>query len=155
MPRGSVCLMILTSPQLFTFTGTGATKSLTSDVNEADDRLFKKTLPNHLQALGGNTPALVRLMAASPKVSPGRERGAFGAIGSVTVPVLIAPSELADVKLTCLPQQGSVLLEKQSPAVPLALVTHTSRPRVGVVPPVVKSEVTSRSPGMRLSVMEQ
>src|SRR6266508_3170222 len=76
-------------PQLAMFTGCGATKSLTSAGNDADDRLLRNTLPNAVQVPGGKTPAAVRLIAASPKVSAGRDTFA---IGSVTVTVLTAPS---------------------------------------------------------------
>src|SRR5712691_8718508 len=87
-PAGSVCLMILISPQLLMFTGTGAMKSLTSAPKEEDARLFKKVLPNALQVPAGKTPAAVRLMAASPNSPVVRVRGAFGAIGSTTLPLV-------------------------------------------------------------------
>ena len=53
----------------------------------------------------------------------------------MTVPVLTAPSASpAAVRFTRLPQQGSELLEKHWLVAPL--VTHRSRPRVGVpLPP--------------------
>src|SRR6266566_356418 len=92
MPRGSVCLMITTSPQLLMFTGTGAMKSLISAVNEEEERLFRKVLPKAVHVLAGKTPAAVRLIAASPKSPVDRVRGAFGAMGSVTLPELTAPS---------------------------------------------------------------
>src|SRR5690349_19815788 len=113
-------------PQLLMFTGIGATKSLTSAVNEADERLFKKVLPNASQTPAGKTPAVVRLIAASPKVSPGSVMLGF-AIGSITVPLLMAPSELLELRITWLPQQGSELLEKHWLVEPL--VTQNSRPR--------------------------
>src|SRR5437867_1055772 len=66
-PRSS-CLWMFTVPQLVIFTGTGATKSLTSEVNDADERLFRNTLPKASHTPGGKTPAAVKLMAVSPKV---------------------------------------------------------------------------------------
>jgi hypothetical protein len=48
--------------------GCGAMKSFTSAVKEVDARLLTKALPNWVQATGVNTPALLRLMAASPNV---------------------------------------------------------------------------------------
>src|SRR2546428_6869063 len=113
-------------PQLLMLTATGATKSLTSAVNEAEERLFRNALPNALHTPGGNTPAPVRLMDASPKVLVANVRGALGAIGSVTETVLIAPSELAEVRLMWLPQQGSALLEKHWLVEPV--VTQKSNP---------------------------
>ena len=42
LPRGSVCLMILISPQLETCTPIGAMKSFNSDTNdEPEERLFR------------------------------------------------------------------------------------------------------------------
>src|SRR6266545_2697097 len=58
-------------PQLLILTGRGAMKSLTSAGKEADERLFRKALANASQVLP-KTPDAVRLIAASPKVSPGR-----------------------------------------------------------------------------------
>src|SRR5437870_842830 len=123
--------MITISPQLLMVTGTGATKSLTSAVKEADERLFRKTLPKALQIPAGNTPAAVRLMAASSKVSAGRLLGALGGIGSVTVVELTWPSaKPAALRLTRLPQQGSELLEKHWLVAPL--VTQVSKPSTGL-----------------------
>src|SRR5262245_30362489 len=96
------------------FTGTGATKSFTSAGNDADERLFRKTLPNALQIPGWKTPSPVRLSAVSPKVSPGSVRGAFGGTGSTTDPAFTAASELALVASTWLPQQGAELALKQT-----------------------------------------
>src|SRR4029077_18137717 len=137
-------------PQLLMFTATGATKSLTSAVNEADERLLRKALPKASQTPGGKTPAPVRLMAVSPKVSAASVRGALGAIGSVTATVLMAPSELAEVRLMWLPQHGSELLEKHWLVEPGG--TQKSHPGGGVDPPFVKSYVTRRSPAVRLIV---
>src|SRR5438445_5493868 len=105
-------------PQLLMFTGTGATKSFTSEVNEDEDRLFKKTLPSPPQLPGGKTPAAVRSMEVSPKVFPVSERGAPGFIGSSTVPEFTAASatggpEGGEVRSLRSPQQGSVLELKQ------------------------------------------
>src|SRR5438128_8929797 len=79
IPRGSVCLMIWISPQLLTCTGSGATKSLTSAEKELEERLFRKALPkvSHGPVVDVNTPAAVRLIAASPKVPAGRVIGAL------------------------------------------------------------------------------
>src|SRR6266545_1547683 len=135
-------------PQLLMLTGRGATKSLTSAGKEADERLFRKPLANASQVLP-KTPAAVRLIAASPKVSPGR---LTPAIGSVTVEVLTAPSaNPAADRFTRLPQHGSALLEKHWLVEPL--VTHFSRPSTGLPPPLVKSKVISRSPAVRTSVL--
>src|SRR5215831_14485820 len=101
------------SPQLAMCTGTGATKSLTSAPNDAEARLFRNALPNASQVPGGNTPAAVRLMAVSPKVSACRVRGALGAIGSVTLSRLFtAPIESVPLRVTWLLQHGRALLEK-------------------------------------------
>src|SRR5215469_4666892 len=146
--------MILIDPQLVMFTGTGATKSLTSEPNDAEARLLRNALPNASQVPGGNTPAAVRLIAVSPKVSAGRLLGAPGGIGSVTASRLFtAPIESVPLRVSWLPQHGSVLLEKHWLAVlPAAAVSQKSSPRVGVPPPLVKSKVTSRSPAVRTMV---
>src|SRR6266508_3962269 len=106
----SSCLWIFTVPQLLMFTGCGATKSLISAGNEADERLFRNTLPSASQVPAGKTLAAVRLTAASPKVPAGR---LTLAMGSVTATELTAPSaKPAALRFTRLPQQGSELLEK-------------------------------------------
>src|SRR6266700_3957720 len=93
--------MIVTWPQLLIFTGTGATKSLTSAGNDADELLFRVIWsPQH-----GNELADRQVLVANP-----------GRVGTD------------------------------------ALVSHLSRLRVGLPPPLVKSKVTSRSPAVRLSV---
>src|ERR1051326_2192297 len=113
MPRGLVCLMTLISPQFEMLTGCGAMKSLISAVNDVDERLFTNTLPNPVHTFAGKTPAAVRLMAASPKRPVPSVRGAFGGTGSVTEPVLTAPSASpSPVRSTRLPQHGTVLAEK-------------------------------------------
>src|SRR6266704_3525060 len=73
-------------PQLLILTGRGAMKSLTSAGKEADERLFRKALANASQVLP-KTPDAVRLIAASPKVSPGRLTPAvrLSALGPVVV----------------------------------------------------------------------
>src|SRR6266496_5365924 len=134
-------------PQLLMLTGCGATKSFTSAGNEAEERLFRNTLPNASQVPAGKTPESVRLIAASPNSSPAR---LTFAIGSVTVDELTAPSAKPDAeRLTRLPQQGSAFAEKHWLVAPV--VTHLSRPSTGLpLPP--KSNVMSRSPALRLSV---
>src|SRR6266702_559986 len=128
-------------------TFTGATKSLTSAPNDAEARLFKNALPRASHVPVGKTPAAVRLIAASPKVSAARLLGALGAIGSMTASrLLTAPIESVPFRVTLLPQHGRLLLEKQSLVEPVAGVTHRSSPRVGLPPPLLKSKVTSRSP---------
>ncbi len=113
------------------FTGCGATKSFTSAVNDADERLFRNALPKASQVFAGNTPAAVRLIAASPNNPVVRLRGAPGGTGSLTVPVLTAPSaDPAADRFTRFPQQGKELLEKHWLTAPL--VTHFRRPSVGV-----------------------
>src|SRR6266487_3818015 len=116
--------MIRTAPQLLMFTGTGATKSLTSAPNDAEARLFRNALPNASHVPAGKTPAAVRL--------------------------LTAPIEFVPFRVRWLPQHGKLLLEKHWLVGPV--VTHRSRPRVGVPPPLVKSKMTSRSPAVRLMV---
>src|SRR5215216_2394410 len=114
-------------PQLLMLTDWGATKSLTSAGNEAEERLLRKALPNASQVPAGKTFAAVRLTAASPKVLAGR---LTLAIGSVTVTVLTAPSaKPAAERLTRLPQHGRALVEKHWLAAPV--VTHLSRPSTG------------------------
>src|SRR6266581_5428103 len=140
--------MIVTRPQLLMFTGTGATKSLTSAVNDAEARLFRNALPNASQVPDGNTPAAVRLMAVSPKVRAAR---LLLVNGSVTASrLLTAPTELELFRFTWLPQQGRLLLAKHWLVEPL--VTHLSSPRTGLPPPLLKSNVTSRSPAVRAIV---
>src|SRR6266536_2874681 len=139
-------MMIL--PQLEMFTGCGATKSLTSAGNDADERLLRNALPNAAQVPAGKTPAAVRLTDASPNSLAGR---LTFAIGSVTVPLLTAPSaKPAALRLTRLPQHGRAFAEKHWLVAPV--VTHLSRPSTGLPPPLVKSNVMSRSPALRLSV---
>src|SRR5215469_8593202 len=132
--------MILIDPQLLMFTLIGATKSLTSEPNDAEARLFRNALPNPSQVPGGKTPAAVRLMAVSPNSSAGTLL-LPGRFGSVTGPTLLtAPIESVPFRFTWFPQQGSELLEKHWLAVlPAAAVSHVSSPRVGLPPPLVKS----------------
>src|SRR5215217_9249658 len=134
-------------PQLLMLTGCGATKSFTSAGNEAEERLFRNTLPNASQVPAGKTPDAVRLIAASPNVPAGR---LTFAIGSVTVTALTAPSaNPAADRFTRLPQQGSWLVAKHWLVAPL--VTHFSRPSTGApLPP--KSKVISTSPADRFSI---
>src|SRR6266487_1769923 len=101
--------MIVTRPQLLMFTGTGATKSLTSAGNDADARLFRNALPKASQVPAGKTPAVVRL--------------------------LTAPIELLLFSVIWSPQHGNELLERQvfvaNPGTvgTDALVSHRSSPR--------------------------
>src|SRR6266498_604508 len=138
--------MIVILPQLLMLTGCGATKSFTSDGNEAEARLFRNALPSAEHVPAGNTFAAVRLTAASPKVPAGR---LTLAIGSVTVVELTAPSaNPAAERFTRLPQQGSEFFAKHWLVAPL--VTHFSRPSTGApLPP--KSKVISTSPADRFS----
>src|SRR5512133_2282563 len=130
-------------PQLLMLTGTGAMKSFSSAVNEDEERLFRKVLPNASQTPGVKTPARVRSIAASPNRPAVRLPPR---IGSLIVPLLTAPSaKPAVVRLIRLslapssassvdlaPQQGSAFAEKQSPVVaPLAAVSHFTSPSVG------------------------
>src|SRR5207245_2201863 len=135
------------------FTGTGATKSFTSEVNEDEERLFRKMEPSAEQVPGGKTPAAVRSMEVSPKVFPISDCGAFGFMGSVTVPELTAASaegEVPEVRSLRSPQQGSVLELKQLLAEFGELVygsvpptaSHRRSPMSGVPLPL-KSKVTS------------
>src|SRR4029453_2355037 len=112
-------------------------------------RLLRNALPKASQVPEGKTPAAVRLIAASPKVCPGR---LTLAIGSVTVTALTAPSaNPAAERLTRLPQHGRALAEKHWLVAPV--VTHLSRPSTGGPPPLVKSKVIRMSPAVRLSVL--
>src|SRR6266496_1693799 len=140
------------------FTGTGATKSLTSAGNAADERLLRNALPNASQVPGGKTPAAVRLMAASPNLSAPMLFGVFDTNGSVTASrLLTAPIELLLFRVIWSPQHGNELADRQTltrkPGTlgVVALVSHRSNDRVGLPPPLVKSKVTSRSPAVRLS----
>src|SRR6266511_6031499 len=137
---------MLTVPQLVMFTGCGATKSLTSAGNDAEERLLRNTLPNASQVPAGKTPDEVRLTAASPNVPAGR---VAPLIGSRTETLLTAPSaKPAALRFTRLPQHGTELAEKHWLADPL--VTQVNRPSTGApLPP--KSNVISRSPAVRLS----
>src|SRR6266516_1859949 len=102
--------MIVTWPQLLMFTGTGATKSLTSAGNDADERLFRNALPKASQVPGGKTPAAVRLMAASPNLNAPMLFAVFDTNGSVTAPrLLTAPIEFVLFRFTWLPQHGREL----------------------------------------------
>src|SRR5437764_9038063 len=97
-------------PQLLMLTGCGATKSFASAVKDAEERLFRKALPNASQVLAGKTPESVRLIAASPNVFAGR---LTFAIGSVIVVAFTAPSaKPAAERFTRLPQHGSAFAEK-------------------------------------------
>src|SRR5437588_12599643 len=94
-------------PQLPRFTGCGATKSLTSAVKEGEERLFRKALPKAVHVPAENTPAAVRLTAASPKVPAGRGMGALESIVSVAVDALPAPpAKPAALRSTRVAQQG-------------------------------------------------
>src|SRR4051794_23052529 len=79
-------------PQLEMFTGTGAMKSLISEVNEVEDRVFTNADPNASHVPGGNTPAAFRLIAASPKACAGRLTAGLASV-SDTVAALVAPSD--------------------------------------------------------------
>src|SRR5512132_924207 len=95
------------------FTGTGAMKSLTSAGNDADERLFTNALPKASQVPGGKTPAVLRLMAASPNLNAPMLFGAFDTNGSVTAPrLLTAPSDSLLVRVFWSPQHGNELAEK-------------------------------------------
>ena len=100
-------MMMLIVPQLEILIGCGATKSLTSDGNDAAERLLK-ALPNARQVPAGKTPAAVRLITASPKVLAGR---LTLAMGSVTVTALTAPSakpaSLRSMRLSLTPSRAS------------------------------------------------
>jgi hypothetical protein len=75
-------------------------------------------------------------MAASPKSPMPSALGAPGGTGSVTSPVLTAPSELVPLSATRLPQLGRALAEKHWLAVfPSPVVNHVRSPSVGVLLP--------------------
>src|SRR5215469_15395220 len=154
--------MILIDPQLLMLTGIGAMKSLTSAVNDAEERLLTKALPNASQVPGGKTFAFVRSIAVSPNCKAGTGLmwlGELGNSGSDTESrLLTAPIESVPSRVTWSPQHGNVLEEKQTlVAKPVttgvvALVSQRCNPIVGLPPPLVKSKVTSRSPAVRTSV---
>src|SRR5881275_2876435 len=126
----SVTLCTVIVPQLETFTGCGATKSLTSAGNDADERLFRNALPSASHVPAGKTCEAVRLIAASPKVPAGNDAPEMG---SETVVELTAPwAKPAAERSTRLPQHGNAFEEKQSAVVPLTAVTHLSRPSTGL-----------------------
>src|SRR6266496_5848070 len=106
--------MIVTWPQLEMFTGTGATKSLTSAGNAADERLFRNTLPKASQTPGPNTPAPVRSIAVSPnRNAPTLLVPAWN--GSVTASrLLTAPIEFVALRLMWSPQHGNLLADRQT-----------------------------------------
>src|SRR5215469_10909641 len=150
IPRGSVCLMMLTVPQLEMFTGTGAMKSLTSEPNDAEARLLIMALPNALHVPDGNTPAAVRLMAASPNSFAARLTGADGSRTlSFTVVELTEPSATLPPSTCWFPQQGRLLLATHWLVAPV--VVHVARDRTGVPEPL-KSKVIRRSPAVRFRV---
>jgi len=143
-------LMMLTVPQLLMFTGTGAMKSFSSAPKDDDARLLIMALPNALHVPDGNTPAAVRLMAASPNSFGARLTGADGSrTESLTVVELTEPSATLPPRITWFPQQGRLLLATHWLVAPL--VTHVARDRVGEPEPL-KSKVIRRSPAVRFKV---
>src|SRR6266849_1426408 len=157
-PRGSVCLMILISPQLLMFTGIGAMKSFSVEVNDwPDERLFRSAAPKCWHTFCEKTPAPVRLMRASPNVDdidpffdvlPLSVLGFPGGLLSVTSALFTEPSAKPPVvRLTSAPQQGTPSAGT-SHWVAAPLMTHLDRLSVGTpLPP--KSKVTSMSPAVR------
>jgi hypothetical protein len=62
----AVALVVMPLGQLLTLTGSGATKSLISDVKESDERLFRYAEPNVPHAPSPNRAS--KEIAASPNV---------------------------------------------------------------------------------------
>src|SRR5262245_56646176 len=85
--------MIVSLPQLFPFTVTGAMKSLISEVNAVEERDFTYADENVLQEFCGMIPAQARLIAASPNCCGGRATAGFPPSVSDTVWLLVCPSE--------------------------------------------------------------
>src|SRR5262245_28554197 len=128
------------SGQLSMLMATGAMKSFISAENDADDRLLTYARPKCVHSLAENTPAAVKLMAASPNVLSASTRGAPGGIGSVTLnPSLTAPSAnpAADRLVS-------------GPHCPLA--SHRRILRTTLLPPLAKSKLMSMSPAVRWGV---
>src|SRR5215831_16694548 len=96
--------MIVSLPQLFPLTATGAMKSLISDVKLVDDRLFTYAEENVLQEPFGMIPAQAKLIAASPNCVGGRLTGAKPPRLSTTVAELFCPSEHEDEMACPVPQ---------------------------------------------------
>src|SRR5215471_18135212 len=118
--------MMLTVPQLLMFTGTGAMKSFNSAPKDDDARLLIMALPNALHVPDGNTPAAVRLMAASPNSFGARLTGADGSrTESLTVVELTEPSATLPPRITWFPQQGRLLLATHWLVAPV--VVHVAR----------------------------
>src|SRR5262252_4465154 len=144
--------MMLTVPQLLMFTGTGGTKSFSSAVKDDDARLLIMALPNALHVPAGNTPAAVRLMAASPNSPAARLTGADGSRTlSFVVVELTEPSATLPPSTCWFPQQGRLLLATHWLVAPV--VVHVARDRVGEPEPL-KSKVIRRSPAVRFKVAE-
>src|SRR5215831_13973339 len=91
--------VVIDDVQFAMWIGTGAMKSLSSAVNEGDERLLTNTLPKFSQEFAAIMPAAVRSTPASPNKPVVRLPAAsvvqpdgFGAIGSQILAVLTAPS---------------------------------------------------------------
>src|SRR4029450_11743072 len=96
--------MIVIVPQLEPLNVTGAMKSLISDVNAVEERDFTYTELNGSHAFGGETPAQVRLIDASPNCCAGRLTGARPPRFSEIVWLFVAPSEHVEEMGTPVPQ---------------------------------------------------
>ena len=66
---GSVTFSMMMVPQVSISIGTGAMKSFTAEVSASEARDLTYAEENPVHSFGSITPASVRLMAASPKVS--------------------------------------------------------------------------------------
>src|SRR5262245_54576507 len=100
------------------FTGIGAMKSFSDDVNDwPDERLFSIAAPRWKHRFGGKTCASVRLIAASPNVDdtepllatlPASVLGALGGLLSMTFVLFTAPlAKPLAVRSASSPQHGT------------------------------------------------
>src|SRR5260370_741024 len=128
-------------PQLLTWIGTGAMKSLSSaSIDEPDARLLTTSEPNALQVLAEKTPGTnERLIAASPKRPAVSEPTAGFVTSSVIVAALTAPSAAGvplGLSVMCLPQHARLFAFVQSLAEPpSAPVTQHFSPTLALPPP--------------------
>src|SRR5215471_16077118 len=91
-------------PQFLIDTGTGAMKSLISDVNEVEERDFTYAEENDSQAPCVNRPAASMLIAASPNCCAGRSTARLPPSVSLTVEELVAPSKALALSAVSGPQ---------------------------------------------------
>src|SRR5512145_42195 len=118
---------MVTVPQLETLTSIGRMKSFKDELNEFDERLLTYPRPKLMQASESKTPAAVRSIAASPKVSPG---SVSPVTGSRTEAAFTEPSAKPVSGITG-PQQGPEGADAHGP-----VAVQRDRPSVGFPPPL-------------------